>query len=90
MNWEGFERVYGDESWENFKKSFPNANFSQFKEVDGNIVFKPTGEVLYRKGDLQEKTLKHILSTTAAIPRGLRRDFPPVSLIHPTARRWVF
>ena len=90
MNWEGFERVYGDESWENFKKSFPGADFSQFKEVNGNIVFKPTGEVLYRKGDLQEKTLKSHSYTATTIPRGLRRDFPRISLIHPTARRWVF
>ena len=55
-------------SWENFKKQFPNADFLQFKEVDGDIIFKPTGEVLYRKGDLQEKTLSHILAPPPPFP----------------------
>ena len=72
MNWEGFERVYGpeDESWENFKKQFPGADFSQFKEVDGNIIFKPTGEVLYRKGDLQPKAVLDIINDSW--PQSLR------------------
>ena len=48
-------------SWENFKKQFPGADFSQFKEADGDIIFKPTGEVLYRKGDLQPKAVWDII-----------------------------
>ena len=73
MNWEGFERVYSNDhsSMREFKKKFPGADFSQFKEEDDNIIFKPTREVLYRKGDLQEETLKHILAPPPPFPRGL-------------------
>ena len=73
MNWEGFERVYGDSSWDEFKKKFPGADFSQFKEVNGDVIFKKTGEVLYRKGDLQEETLKHILAHRHHSPRPMSR-----------------
>ena len=67
-------------SWENFKKQFPGADFSQFKEVNGGIViFKPTGEVLYRKGDLQEKTLMHVLGPPPPFPEAsveTSREYP--------------
>ena len=77
-------------SWENFKRSFPNADFSQFKEVNGDIVFKPTGEVLYRKGDLQEKTLKHILAPPPPFPEAYAETSLEYPLYTPQPENGVF
>ena len=67
-------------AWVHLKKQFPDSDLSQFKEKDGNILHLPTGEVLYRQGKLQTKTLRHIVAPPPPFPEAYLEtllQYPP-------------